>query len=188
MRLNNLLRRHTSCPLQTVYVLREQHVQQPLLRKQRYKRMRHRRFIFSGVKLLGEHVEGRRVLAEEGDVEDGLWVRQVQPRQVRVQPRVRGAEVGNPGAGRDASAGKDDHSFDLVGLEVLGDGANGSVLQCPGGHTLVEELVGRFLAHFAPRAGLFGAMRTAMLSNFEVAAGKFNFNIKDKKQEVRLEY
>ena len=47
------------------------------------------------VELAGEHVEGLRVLAEEGQVEDGFGLGQVERREVGVEACGGGAEVGD---------------------------------------------------------------------------------------------
>jgi hypothetical protein len=52
------------------------------------------------VELLGEHVEGFWVLPEEGQVEDGLGLGQVQRGEVGVEACFRGAEVGDLRGGR----------------------------------------------------------------------------------------
>lgn len=50
--------------------------------------------VFPWVQLLGECVEGQWILAEEGELEDGFGVREVQALEVCVQARLWGAEVG----------------------------------------------------------------------------------------------
>lgn len=71
-------------------------MQQPLARKQRNKHVRHGRAVARArVQLLGKDVEGLRVGAEEGQVEDGLGLGEVEGGEVGIEARGGGAEVGD---------------------------------------------------------------------------------------------
>lgn len=88
MCLNDPIAWDACLALQAVDVLGEELEQEPLLVQQVYERVCDCRAIFAGVQLLREGVEGQRVLSEEGQLEDGLGVGQVQALEVGVQPRL----------------------------------------------------------------------------------------------------
>lgn len=94
--LYNLVARHARLALETINILREQLEQQSLLMQQVCKRVRNRRPELARIQFLRECVKRLGVVAEEGNVEDGLWVGQIEPREIGIQPRVRRAEIGYP--------------------------------------------------------------------------------------------
>lgn len=67
--------------------------------------MRNRRPVFAGVKLFCERVEGKRVIAEVGDVENGFGVGEVEAGEVCVQAGLWAAEVRYSAGGANARAG-----------------------------------------------------------------------------------
>ena len=77
-----------SLALQTVNVLGKEHAEEILLGKQRDKGMRDGGRIIAGIQFFREDIERIGVLAEVGDVEDGLGVWEVQTREVRVQAGI----------------------------------------------------------------------------------------------------
>ncbi len=96
MRLDDAVGRHAGGALQAVDVLREEHVQQALAGEQGEEGVRDGGAVAGArVELLGEHVEGAGVGAEEGEVEDGLGLGQVEGGEVGVEACFGGAEVGD---------------------------------------------------------------------------------------------
>lgn len=72
-----------------------------------------------GQDVFGNGEEDGRVLLKDLDIEDLLGVVQAQVRELRVQTRAGGAEIGNAQGGGDAGAGEDD---DVLGLLEQLDG------------------------------------------------------------------
>jgi hypothetical protein len=93
--LDNQLARDTSLSLKAVDVLGEEHSKEVLLGKQRYEGMRDGRGVVARIQLLCENIEGIGVLAEVGDIEDCLGIREVEASKIGVQAGVGGAEIGN---------------------------------------------------------------------------------------------
>lgn len=91
--LDDLLTGHAGYTLQAVDVLGEELEEQALVVQQLYKRVRDGRAVVARVEFLSECVEGLGVVAEEGDVEDGFCVGELQPREVGVEARLWGAKV-----------------------------------------------------------------------------------------------
>ncbi|PHH84187.1 hypothetical protein CDD83_2343 [Cordyceps sp. RAO-2017] len=177
MRLDDAVGGDPRRPLQAVDVLREEHLQQAAAGQQRDEGVRHRRPEPPGIQLPRQHVEGLWVPPEVVDVEHGLGVRQVQPRQIAVQARLgrsetsrggeregeegqRGPEAGHKGGQRtargrgDAGAGKHDDPPLLAPIvtDVVGDGGQRPRRQAARRDGVVDErrLV---LAHCAARSG-----------------------------------
>lgn len=96
--------RHASLTLEAVNVLGEQLQEDALLVQQTDERVRDGGAILARVQFLGKSVEGQRIVAEIGNVEDGLGVWQAQASEVGVQACVWAAEVGDAGRGADAGA------------------------------------------------------------------------------------
>ena len=79
MRLDDAVGGDAGGALQAVDVLGEEHVQQALAGEQGEEDVRDGRAVARArVELSGEHVEGARVGAEEGEVEDGLGLGEVE--------------------------------------------------------------------------------------------------------------
>ena len=96
MRLDDAVGGDARGALEAVDVLREEHVQQALAREQGNEDVRGGRAVAGArVELAGEHVEGFGVLPEEGQVEDGLGLGQVERGEVGVEACFGGAEVGD---------------------------------------------------------------------------------------------
>lgn len=72
MRFDKLLGRHARPALQRVDVLGEAFVKEPLARDERDEGVRDGRSVVVGIERFGKGVEGLRVRAEVGDVEDGF--------------------------------------------------------------------------------------------------------------------
>ncbi len=71
-------------------------MQQVLLRQERDKDVRDSGAVARArVELLGKHVEGLRVLPEEGQVEDRLGLGEGERGEVGVEACFRGAEIGD---------------------------------------------------------------------------------------------
>lgn len=100
MRLDDAVGRDAGGALEAVDVLREEHVQQALARQQADEAVRDGRAVARArVQLLGQRVEGLGVLLEEGQVEDGFGLGQVEGGEVGVEAGFGGAEVGDWGVG-----------------------------------------------------------------------------------------
>ncbi len=96
MRLDDAVRGDSRRALEAVDVLGEEHVQQALAGEQGEEDVRDGGAVARArVELLGEHVEGARVGAEEGEVEDGFGFREVEGGEVGVEACFGGAEVGD---------------------------------------------------------------------------------------------
>lgn len=63
--------------------------------KQVYEGVRYCWTVFAGVELVGEGVERKGVLAEEGDVEDCFCMREIEAGEVGVKTGLGGAKVGD---------------------------------------------------------------------------------------------
>jgi hypothetical protein len=78
--------------------LREEHVQEALAGQQRDEAVGQGRAVARArVELLGQRVEGLGVLSEEGQVEDGFGLGEVERGEVGVEACFGGAEVGDWG-------------------------------------------------------------------------------------------
>lgn len=77
VRLDDPVGGDPGCALKAVDVLGEELVQEVLLREERYEGVGDGRAEAARVELAREDVEGLRVVAEEGDVEDGFGVGEV---------------------------------------------------------------------------------------------------------------
>ena len=87
--LDDSLLRNAGGPLEAVDVLGEGFQQDALLVQQPDEAVRDRGLILSGIELVSEGEERQWVLAEEGYVEDGFGVRQIQPGQVCIESSLR---------------------------------------------------------------------------------------------------
>lgn len=65
MSLYDLVTRNSSCPLQTIDVLREQLQQESLVIQQTDERVSYGRPVFPRIQLMGKSVKGKRILAKE---------------------------------------------------------------------------------------------------------------------------
>ena len=165
MGLDDPVGRHAGGALEAVDVLGEELVEEVLLREQGDEDVRDGGAELARVELAGEDVEGLRAGAEEGDVEDGLGVGEVQAGEVRVEPGAGGAEVGDCGsvcvsyiictglAGAsgvlrgcltscrrgDAGPRQYDDAARIAFLYEVRDGAQGAVLQCGGRGSLLTH-------------------------------------------------
>lgn len=95
VRFNDDIIWYTGLAFQTVDVLREEPEELALLVQERDKGMRDCRPVPARIQFVCEGVEGERVLAKIGNVEDGFGVGKVEARKVGVEACVWGAEVGN---------------------------------------------------------------------------------------------
>lgn len=77
MGLDDLVGGHTGSALQAVDVLSEELVEEALLGEEGDEGVGDGGAELARVELAGEDVEGLGLFAEEGDIEDGLWVGEV---------------------------------------------------------------------------------------------------------------
>lgn len=93
MRLDEFYRGEAGLALERVDVLREAFQEELFFVQQLDEGMGQGRAEFAGQQFLGEGEERAGVFAEVIDVEDGLWVREVEAREVCVETGVWGAEI-----------------------------------------------------------------------------------------------